>query len=282
MITTIQNRSPRTILHRSERSPSLSETILCLRNTQYARSHKWAIVRNRKLLSPSPFCCHHDNTISSPATIKGSSGSTLQDCYRLNILWVNVISLVTKIHGVRERILTLEIIHNRHTIHHIQRLISTERTDTTHDYFLRRACSTTASNIQTRNLTSQAWHHWSRLSGIQIFTLHSRGCIAQRLFLLFHTNRSYDNLLKILGTRLKDYPQHILYRNLTSNHAHIRNYQSLRGTWYIQTERTIKIRYCSCSSTFDYYRRTNNRFTVFGGNNSSCYFPRLSCGQSNA
>ena len=34
-----------------------------------------------------------------------------------------------------------------------------------------------------------------------------------------------------LATRLKDYPQHILYRNLTSNHTHIRNYQSLRGTY---------------------------------------------------
>ena len=176
MLTTIETRSPRTVLLIRPGTPTLTKEILSHWHTEHISKCQRTIVSDRSpLVTLWLLCSNHDNTIGCTGTIKSGSRSTLQYSYRFNILWVDVACATTKVN----RVITQTVIVDRHTINNIQWVVARNRRNTTNYDFLRGTCNTTTRNLHTSHLTLKTTHQGTRLSHSQLRSVGCTGSITQ-------------------------------------------------------------------------------------------------------
>ena len=176
MLTTIETRSPRTVLLIRPGTPTLTKEILGHWHTKHISKCQRTIVSDRSpLVTLWLLCSNHNNTIGCTRTIKSGSRSTLQYSYRFNILWVDVACTTTKVN----RVITQTVIVDRHTINNIQWVVARNRRNTTNYDFLRGTCNTTTRNLHTSHLTLKTTHQGTRLSNSQLRSVGCTGSITQ-------------------------------------------------------------------------------------------------------
>ena len=160
---------------------------------------------------------NQDNTVGSTATIEGRGSRTFQYGHRLDIVWIDGRDTITEVITAAFASTAKVCIIQRHTIHHIERLVVACHFCITTKEYTGRTRSTTSGvlHYETSHLTRKRIDDIGFLRLGEFLTLHFLQSIAEGLAVSFDTEGGDNHLIQGLTILM-----HRDFHAISSFHGH--------------------------------------------------------------